>query len=188
MRTLPQEGQLQTSSEACGAHYSVRRYTYVADRGKPQGCSCAVHEEGSLSEATKYYTTVTDVQPKHVLGAIGMAQMQIQNDETAAAIIFFCRLQILNVPLKQWSCSLPSAHISVQVFRVQILPKKRLKLGKYSIVLSKLSSKTSLIHPMVTFRSTQPVISAMTWICMLKSHSFGKKSVSIGRHGSLRRR
>ncbi|KAG2337841.1 hypothetical protein BDR05DRAFT_1004716 [Suillus weaverae] len=62
---------------------SYKRALKLAERtiqGKPQGCSCAVHAEGSLSEATKYYTTATDVQPKHVLGAIGMAQMQIQND------------------------------------------------------------------------------------------------------------
>ncbi|KAG0696963.1 hypothetical protein DFH29DRAFT_178165 [Suillus ampliporus] len=45
-----------------------------------------LHAEGSLKEATKYYTTATDGQPKHILGAIGMAQMQIQNDEIAAAI------------------------------------------------------------------------------------------------------
>ncbi|KAF9232678.1 hypothetical protein BU15DRAFT_80981 [Melanogaster broomeanus] len=45
-----------------------------------------LHAEGSLKEATKYYTTATEGQPKHVLGAIGMAQMQIQNDEMAAAI------------------------------------------------------------------------------------------------------
>ncbi|OJA11248.1 hypothetical protein AZE42_09541 [Rhizopogon vesiculosus] len=45
-----------------------------------------LHAEGSLKEATKYYTVATDGQPKHVLGAIGMAQMQIQNDEMAAAI------------------------------------------------------------------------------------------------------
>jgi RNA polymerase-associated protein CTR9 len=38
-----------------------------------------LHAEGSLKEATKYYTTATDGQPKHILGAIGMAQMQVQN-------------------------------------------------------------------------------------------------------------
>ncbi|KAN0091495.1 hypothetical protein V8E55_005061 [Tylopilus felleus] len=46
----------------------------------------ALHAEGSITEATKYYTTATEGQPKHVLGAIGMAQMQILNDEVAAAI------------------------------------------------------------------------------------------------------
>ncbi|EGO00400.1 hypothetical protein SERLA73DRAFT_122419 [Serpula lacrymans var. lacrymans S7.3] len=45
-----------------------------------------LHAEGSISEATKYYTSATEGQPKHVLGAIGLAQMQIQNDEAAAAI------------------------------------------------------------------------------------------------------
>ncbi|KIJ12938.1 hypothetical protein PAXINDRAFT_14301 [Paxillus involutus ATCC 200175] len=45
-----------------------------------------LHAEGSLSEATKYYTIATEGQPKHILGAIGMAQMQMQNDEVAAAI------------------------------------------------------------------------------------------------------
>ncbi|KAH7889009.1 hypothetical protein F5I97DRAFT_1804053 [Phlebopus sp. FC_14] len=45
-----------------------------------------LHAEGSLKEATKYYTVATEGQPKHVLGAIGMAQMQMQNDEMAAAI------------------------------------------------------------------------------------------------------
>ncbi|KAF9227093.1 TPR-like protein [Gyrodon lividus] len=45
-----------------------------------------LHAEGSLAEATKYYTVATEGQPKHVLGAIGMAQTQMQNDEMAAAI------------------------------------------------------------------------------------------------------
>ena len=39
----------------------------------------ALHAEGSIKEATKYYTTATEGQPKHVLGAIGMAQMQMLN-------------------------------------------------------------------------------------------------------------
>ncbi|KAG2341125.1 hypothetical protein BDR05DRAFT_949974 [Suillus weaverae] len=38
-----------------------------------------LYVEGSLKEATKYYTTITDGKRKYVLGAIGIAQMQIQN-------------------------------------------------------------------------------------------------------------
>ncbi|KAG1720495.1 hypothetical protein EDB19DRAFT_1917926 [Suillus lakei] len=49
----------------------------------------ALHAERFLKEATKYYTTATDGQPKNVLGAIVMAQMQIQNDEIGAAIHTF---------------------------------------------------------------------------------------------------
>ncbi|KAH7920613.1 TPR-like protein [Leucogyrophana mollusca] len=45
-----------------------------------------LHAEGSLAQATKYYTLATEGQPKHVMGAIGLAQMQMQNDEMAAAI------------------------------------------------------------------------------------------------------
>lgn len=37
------------------------------------------HAEGALAQATKYYTAATEGQPKHVLGAIGLAQMQMQN-------------------------------------------------------------------------------------------------------------
>ncbi|KAF7357881.1 Tetratricopeptide repeat protein 1 [Mycena venus] len=44
------------------------------------------HAEGSLAQATKYYSSATEGQPKHVIGAIGLAQMQMQNDEMAAAI------------------------------------------------------------------------------------------------------
>ncbi|KAF5380573.1 hypothetical protein D9615_004659 [Tricholomella constricta] len=44
------------------------------------------HAEGSMSHATKYYSAAVEGQPKHVLGAIGLAQMQMQNDEMAAAI------------------------------------------------------------------------------------------------------
>ncbi|KAJ7049931.1 RNA polymerase II-associated protein [Mycena amicta] len=44
------------------------------------------HAEGSTQQATKYYSSATEGQPKHVLGAIGLAQMQMQNDEMAAAI------------------------------------------------------------------------------------------------------
>lgn len=39
----------------------------------------ALHAEGSINEATKYYTTATEGQPKHILGAIGMGQMQMLN-------------------------------------------------------------------------------------------------------------
>ncbi|KNZ74931.1 Tetratricopeptide repeat protein 1 [Termitomyces sp. J132] len=44
------------------------------------------HAEGSLSHASKYYSAAVQGQPKHVIGAIGLAQMQMQNDEVAAAI------------------------------------------------------------------------------------------------------
>ncbi|KAG6902757.1 hypothetical protein C0995_011905 [Termitomyces sp. Mi166 len=44
------------------------------------------HAEGSLSHASKYYSAAVEGQPKHVVGAIGLAQLQMQNDEIAAAI------------------------------------------------------------------------------------------------------
>ncbi|KII92703.1 hypothetical protein PLICRDRAFT_51061 [Plicaturopsis crispa FD-325 SS-3] len=44
------------------------------------------HAEGSVTLATKYYLEGTKGQPKHILGAIGLAQMQMKNDEMAAAI------------------------------------------------------------------------------------------------------
>ncbi|KAG6899837.1 hypothetical protein C0993_006355 [Termitomyces sp. T159_Od127] len=44
------------------------------------------HAEGSLSDASKYYSAAVEGQPKNVVGAIGLAQMQMQNDEIAAAI------------------------------------------------------------------------------------------------------
>ncbi|KAJ6465111.1 RNA polymerase II-associated protein [Mycena vitilis] len=44
------------------------------------------HAEGSIAHATKYYSAATEGQPKHIVGAIGLAQMQMQNDEMAAAI------------------------------------------------------------------------------------------------------
>lgn len=39
----------------------------------------ALHAEGSTKEATKYYTIATEGHPKHILGAVGMAQMQMLN-------------------------------------------------------------------------------------------------------------
>ncbi|THH14902.1 hypothetical protein EW146_g5490 [Bondarzewia mesenterica] len=44
------------------------------------------HAEGSIVDATKHYTAAANGQPKHVLAAIGLAQMQMRNDEFAAAI------------------------------------------------------------------------------------------------------
>ncbi|KAH9484994.1 Tetratricopeptide repeat protein 1 [Psilocybe cubensis] len=44
------------------------------------------HASGSLSRATKFYNAAIEGQPNHIIGAIGMAQMQILNDEMAAAI------------------------------------------------------------------------------------------------------
>ena len=37
------------------------------------------HAEGSYAQATKFYTAAGEGQPKHIIGAIGMAQMQMQN-------------------------------------------------------------------------------------------------------------
>ncbi|CAA7261853.1 unnamed protein product [Cyclocybe aegerita] len=44
------------------------------------------HASGSNSQALKFYSSAVEGQPKNVVGAIGMAQMQMQNDEMAAAI------------------------------------------------------------------------------------------------------
>ncbi|KAF8971112.1 RNA polymerase II-associated protein [Flammula alnicola] len=44
------------------------------------------HASGSVAQATKFYTAAVEGQPKHVIGAIGMAQMQMLNDEMAAAL------------------------------------------------------------------------------------------------------
>ncbi|KAF5374557.1 hypothetical protein D9757_010165 [Collybiopsis confluens] len=44
------------------------------------------HAEGNVLAATRYYTLATEGQPKHVLAAIGLAQMQMQNDELGGAI------------------------------------------------------------------------------------------------------
>jgi RNA polymerase-associated protein CTR9 len=37
------------------------------------------HAEGSLVLATKYYSSAIEGHPKHVLAAIGLAQLQMQN-------------------------------------------------------------------------------------------------------------
>lgn len=37
------------------------------------------HAEGSLVHATTYYSAALEGQPKHILGAIGLSQMQMQN-------------------------------------------------------------------------------------------------------------
>ncbi|EKM80576.1 hypothetical protein AGABI1DRAFT_126637 [Agaricus bisporus var. burnettii JB137-S8] len=44
------------------------------------------HAEGSHIQAKRFYSAATSEQPKHVLGAIGLAQMQLQHDEIPAAI------------------------------------------------------------------------------------------------------
>lgn len=46
-----------------------------------------LHAEGSLKEATKYYAIATEGQPKHVLGAIGMAQMQMLNGKPYSVLL-----------------------------------------------------------------------------------------------------
>ncbi|KAI6095412.1 hypothetical protein F5141DRAFT_1268782 [Pisolithus sp. B1] len=54
-----------------------------------EGNLCAtqvLHAEGLLMDATKYHTSATKGQPKHVLGAIGMAQTQMHNDRIPAVI------------------------------------------------------------------------------------------------------
>ncbi|KAI0267054.1 hypothetical protein BC834DRAFT_92917 [Gloeopeniophorella convolvens] len=44
------------------------------------------HAEGSYTEALEHYRVAAQGQPKNVLAALGFAQMQLQNGETAAAI------------------------------------------------------------------------------------------------------
>lgn len=39
------------------------------------------HAEGNPLAATRYYSSATEGQPKHVLAAIGLAQMQMENGE-----------------------------------------------------------------------------------------------------------
>jgi RNA polymerase-associated protein CTR9 len=56
-----------------------------------------LHTEGSLPDATRHYTAAAVGQPKHILGAIGLAQVQMQNGSPSIIIKFFpllivCRL------------------------------------------------------------------------------------------------
>ncbi|KAF8160649.1 RNA polymerase II-associated protein [Crassisporium funariophilum] len=44
------------------------------------------HVGESIPQANKFYSAAVEGQPKHVVGAIGMAQMQMLNDDMAAAI------------------------------------------------------------------------------------------------------
>ncbi|KAI0948961.1 hypothetical protein AcW1_008691 [Taiwanofungus camphoratus] len=44
------------------------------------------HTTGALAEAMKHYTKAKEGQPTNVLATIGLAQMQMKNDEMAAAI------------------------------------------------------------------------------------------------------
>lgn len=37
------------------------------------------HASGALGQATKFYTSAVEGQPNNVVGAIGMAQMQMRN-------------------------------------------------------------------------------------------------------------
>lgn len=46
----------------------------------------AAHAEGATALATKHYSSAIEGHPKHVPAAIGLAQMQMLNDEMAAAI------------------------------------------------------------------------------------------------------
>ncbi len=41
----------------------------------------AAHAEGSTMLATKHYSAAIEGHPKHVLAAIGLAQMQMQNGQ-----------------------------------------------------------------------------------------------------------
>ncbi|KAG9220389.1 hypothetical protein CCMSSC00406_0006654 [Pleurotus cornucopiae] len=44
------------------------------------------HAQGSLPLALKYYKSALDGQPKNIVGSVGQAQLQLKNDNTAAAI------------------------------------------------------------------------------------------------------
>ena len=54
-----------------------------------------LHTEGSLVEATRHYSAAAVGQPKHILGAIGLAQVQMQNGAsfyyyTGCSLIVYC--------------------------------------------------------------------------------------------------
>ncbi|KDQ55690.1 hypothetical protein JAAARDRAFT_37100 [Jaapia argillacea MUCL 33604] len=44
------------------------------------------HAEGSTGEAMKHYNAAVETYPKHIVGSIGLAQMQMLNNEMPAAI------------------------------------------------------------------------------------------------------
>ncbi|KAI0786580.1 RNA polymerase II-associated protein [Abortiporus biennis] len=45
-----------------------------------------LHSEDAIGDAMKHYSTAKEGQPANVLASIGLAQVQLQNDETAGAI------------------------------------------------------------------------------------------------------
>ncbi|KAF8893448.1 RNA polymerase II-associated protein [Infundibulicybe gibba] len=63
-----------------------KRALKLAERTVQFADTLTILTEGSHVHATKYFSTATEGQPKHTLGAIGLAQMQMHNDEMAAAI------------------------------------------------------------------------------------------------------
>ncbi|KIJ18471.1 hypothetical protein PAXINDRAFT_8717 [Paxillus involutus ATCC 200175] len=128
----------------------------------------ALHAEGSLSEATKYYTIATEGQPKHVLGAIGMAPMQIQHDEVAAAIHTFDTL--IQPPNAQRSVE-ATIMLASQRVQCRCCARKRLKLANCSIGSANFSiSRTRGSTDMHTRRVDQRASLPTTWTCILKEN------------------
>lgn len=50
------------------------------------------HASGSISQATKFYTSAVEGQPKNVAGAIGLAQMQALNSQQPLHYYLFVNL------------------------------------------------------------------------------------------------
>ncbi|KAF9010665.1 RNA polymerase II-associated protein [Cyathus striatus] len=71
--------------KTCRANNTIRRYFVNTDEGYLRAGRVS-HADGAIAQATKYYTAAAEGQPKHVVAAIGMAQMQLRNDEIPAAI------------------------------------------------------------------------------------------------------
>ncbi|KIY52460.1 hypothetical protein FISHEDRAFT_69879 [Fistulina hepatica ATCC 64428] len=51
-----------------------------------------LHVDNAIPEATRHFASAAEGQPKNAIAAIGLAQMQLLNDETAAAIHTLDRL------------------------------------------------------------------------------------------------
>ncbi|KAG1772625.1 hypothetical protein EV702DRAFT_1048587 [Suillus placidus] len=135
-----------------------------------------LHAEGSLKEATKYYTTTTDGERKYVLGAIGIAQMQIQSvsDEITAAIHTLDLLLQPQNPQRSVEAVVVltalHAHPRPGVLNSDFAQENAKARELFDCAIKALeqddsrASNGNLHHPCIT----QPVVSTMPWICTLK--------------------
>ncbi|KIY52457.1 RNA polymerase II-associated protein [Fistulina hepatica ATCC 64428] len=82
-----------------------------------------LHVDNAIPEATRHFASAAEGQPKNAIAAIGLAQMQLLNDETAAAIHTLDRLSAPAPTATRTATGPPSIPATVMLASLRAAPR-----------------------------------------------------------------